>query len=435
MIRCAHTVVLATLVVALASPSFGLSLEDEVRIGREVMADVRHFGLTADPSLDEVGKRLSEVVERQELPWRFWVIEGMESYNAFAAPGGPVFITRKYYEKLSVDEVAFVIGHEMGHINLHHYERKLERHRKADLGHLLLNVLTKGNATWRTASDIGATAYLTHYSRALEKEADLTGYEYAQEAGYDARLAVTALAKLGEQPDLHPWIVNLYSTHPLITSREDRLAALGGEEPEDMELPEPNPAHTRDLARGLQPLDPPAPIAVRILAPEGGRWENRWRKNFTKHLHLRLIPLGFNIAGDDIMYKPDIGDPLAAARSRDARYLLLVTVHEMASETTGETQLRGTPVRAAIDVAAALISCEEGAQLWSTRFCETRESFDVLPVDREILHTDTCLGGLAEKVAADIAVGCATAAGAIPANSKEPESAMYDAATDASEVD
>jgi len=225
MIRCAYTVLLATLVVALASPSFGLSLEDEVRIGREVTADVRHFGLTADPSLDEVGKRLSEVVERQELPWRFWVIEGMKSYNAFAAPGGAVFITRKYYEKLSVDEVAFVIGHEMGHINRHHYERKLKRSRRANVGHLLLNVLTKGNATWRTASDIGATAYLTHYSRALEKEADLAGYEYAQEAGYNAYLAVSALSKLGEQPDLHPWIVNLYSTHPVITSREDRLAA------------------------------------------------------------------------------------------------------------------------------------------------------------------------------------------------------------------
>lgn len=431
MIRRAHTVLLATVVVALASPSFGLSLEDEVRIGREVTADVRHFGLTADPSLDEVGKRLSEVVERQELPWRFWVIEDMEGYNAFAAPGGAVFITRKYYEKLSVDEAAFVIGHEMGHINRHHYERKLKRSRRANVGHLLLNVLTKGNATWRTASDIGATAYLTHYSRALEKEADLAGYEYAQEAGYNARLAVSALSKLGEQPDLHPWIVNLYSTHPVITSREDRLAALGDEELEEIELPEPDPAHRRDLTRGLQPLDPPAPIAVRILAPEGGRWENRWRKNFTKHLHLHLIPLGFNIAGDDLMYKPDIGDPLAAARSRDARYLLLVTVYEMASEATGEPQLGGTPVQATIDVEPAAMSCEDGARLWSARFSEEREGLDVLPVDPETLYTDTCLGALAEKVAGDIAVGCATAAGARPVDSGEP----HDDAGDAREVD
>jgi hypothetical protein len=290
--------------------------------------------------------------------------------------------------------------------------------------------LIKGEATaLRTATDIGATAYMTHYSRALEKEADLAGYRYAEAAGYDARLAVTALSKLGEQEDLHPWIVNIWSTHPILSSREDRLAAMGGEEPEEIEIPGPSPGHKRDLTGGLRPFDPPVPIAVRILAPEGGRWENRWRKNFTKHLHLRLEPLGFAIAGDDLMYKPDIGDPVEAARSRNARYLLLVTVHEMESVETGEDELAGAPVRANIDVLSQLMDVDDASQVWGERMRAEMEGIDILPVDAVMLHTDTSLGALVEETAGQVALGCAAAAGAAPVDDEET------AASDSTDID
>jgi hypothetical protein len=353
-------------------------------------------------------------MKRDDLPWRFWVVESLSGHNAFAAPGGFVFITRTYYEKLNDDEAAFVLAHEMAHIDLRHHERHSKRVQQANLGGLLLNVLTKGRGAWGTAVDLGSTAYVTHYSRALEKEADFAGYDYANAAGFDARAAVTALSKLGEQPDLHPWIANIYSTHPLLSSREDRLAALGGEEPEDLPAPEPSGSHTRDLTGGLEPLDPPARIAVRILAPEGGRWEHPWRRNFTKHLHRRLIPLEFEIAGDDLMYKPDIGDPVEAARSRDARYLVLVTVHRMESAELGPPELEGTPVEAGVDVAARLVRVEDGSELWAERFAATKDGRDVLPPGREILYTDTCVGALAEEAAGEIAIGCAAAAGAVP---------------------
>jgi Zn-dependent protease with chaperone function len=429
--RFARVLVSIVSVAAAVSPAWALSIEEEVRLGRRAMEDVRSLRLTPDPALSAIGERLSSVVERQDLPWRFWVIEDMNSFNAFAAPGGIVFITRTYYEKLSEDEAAFVIGHEMGHVDLHHFHRTLKRQQKATIGHVLLNLLIKGSATTlRTATDIGATAYMTHYSRALEKEADFAGYRYAEAAGYNARMAVTALSKLGEQPHIHPWIVNIYSTHPILSSREDRLAAMGGEEPDDIEIPGPSPDHTRDLAAGLAPFDPPVPIAVRILAPEGGRWEHRWRKNFTKHLHLRLTPLGFSIAADDIMYKPDIGDPLEAARSRDARYLLLVTVHAMESVDTGEAQLEGTPVQASIGVEAALIGADDAAEVWGERMAAERTGVDVLPVDPEILYTDTCVGALAEQVAGQIAIECARSAGAQPAGAETPAQSV-DAGTEA----
>ena len=413
MKRSAYIPVFA-LLLALASSAWAISVEEEVRVGRQVMAELRSLNLTADPALADIGQRLSQVVTRTELPWTFWVIEDWRTYNAFAAPGGFVFITRTYFEKLSEDEAAFVVGHEMAHVDLNHYQRNVKRSREANIGHALLNVLIGGSASgaWRTATDLGATAYMTHYSRALEKEADFAGYGFAEAAGYDARLAVTALSKLGEQPELHPWIVNIYGTHPLMTSREDRLAAFGDEEPEAIEIPPASPRHTRDLAQGLEPLDPEARIAGRILAPSGGRWENSWRKNFTKRLHLRLTPLGFVIAGDDLMYKPDIGDPIEAARSRQADYLLLVTVGDMSNTEAGAADFTGSPVQAAVAVEAEVLAVSDGSRLWTARLSENAAGRDALPVDDTILHPDTCLGALVEKVAAEIAFGCAAAAGA-----------------------
>ncbi len=392
------------------------------------------MGLRTDPSLDRIGRRLSEVVKRKDLPWRFWVIEDWHTYNAFAAPGGFVFITRIYYEKLNDDEAAFVLGHEMAHVDLSHYERQLRRARRADLGHLLLNVIV-GGSDWTIATDIGATAYMTHYSRGLEREADLTGYRYAQAAGFNADLAVTALSKLGEKPDMPPWLANVWGTHPLLSSREDRLAAMGGKEPKEITAPEPSPAHKRDLTDGLEPFDPKIPIAVRILATDGKRWENPWRKDFTQRLHLRLTPHGFSIAGDDLMYKSDIGDPVEAARSRNAKYLLLIIVTEMSSVDVGKERapaqdhtstpkepstIAGTPVNANVKLLGRLLLVADGSVVWEQSFSQQRNCADILPIDNEILYTDTCLGSMVDDIAGQIGQACAKAAGAEPAKTKEP---------------
>ena len=413
--RWATALLVGLIGVAAISWGWALPLEQEVSFGKQVMEEVRPYGLTADSSLETIGRRLAGVAERSELPWRFWVIEQMKGYNAFAAPGGFLFITRAYYEKLDENEAAFVIGHEMAHVDLRHFEKEMTRRRRADLGHLLVGILTQGEGTWSTAADLGATAYLTHYSRVLEKQADLAGYRYAEAAGYDARAAVSALAKLGEQPNLHPWVVSLFSTHPLLSSREERLAALGGEEPADAAPPEPSPAHRRDLTGGLQPFETPVPIAVRILAPDGRRWEERWRRDFTKRLHLRLVPLGFSIAGDVVMYLRDIADPVEVARSRGARFVLLVTVHKMQSTSTARPELAGTPVQASIDVAARLVDVEQNAPVWEESFADERAGVDVLPADPVLLYSDTCIGALAEDVAGKIALASAKAAGARPA--------------------
>lgn len=402
---------LGVVLVAVSAPAWALGPKEEARLGKQVFQEVRPLGLTRDPSLNEIGVRLAKTMARQDLPWAFWVVEGMKEYNAFAAPGGYVFISRPYYAKLNRDEAAFVIAHEMAHLDLKHHERQMRRSQRANLGNLLLRVLTDSSVIG-TAADIGATAYMTHYSRVLEREADFAGYRHAEEAGYNSRAAVSALSKLGANKQVHPWIQNVYATHPVLSSREDRLTAMGGKEPEEAPPPPPSPTHS--LAAGLKPFDPPVPIAVRLLQPEGGRWEHGWRKSFTKLLHLRLTPFGFKIAGDDLMYKPDIGDPLAAARSRQARYLLLVTVKEMQSEVTGTGTPTGTPVKAVAGISAQLLDVDTGTEVWSGRFAQQAEGADLLPTDPDTLYTDTTVGTLAWKAAGEFALAAAKAVGAKP---------------------
>jgi len=104
--RWAMVCMLAAL--SLVMPAWGLSVEDELAVGKSIMSDVRPFGLTTDPSLELIGNRLAAATTRRGLPWRFWVIEGLHYCDAFAAPGGLVFITRPYFEKLGDDETRSV---------------------------------------------------------------------------------------------------------------------------------------------------------------------------------------------------------------------------------------------------------------------------------------------------------------------------------------
>ena len=77
--RHSASILASTLLLVLASCAWAVSVEDEVRVGRRVMAEMRSLNLTADPALAEIGQRLSQVVDRTELPWRFWVIEDWPS--------------------------------------------------------------------------------------------------------------------------------------------------------------------------------------------------------------------------------------------------------------------------------------------------------------------------------------------------------------------
>ena len=370
--------------------AWGLSPQEEIKLGKSVMAELRPLGLTRAACLDQVGAALAAQVKRKELPWNFWVVENAKDLNALAAPGGFVFLTRPYYKLLNDDELAFVVGHEMTHIDKRHYELERKRVQKAQLGSLLLDILIGSSGArrgWGTAVDLGSTAYYTRYSRKLEREADIGGFHLAQAAGYDARAAVTALSKLGEGKEPPKFIADIFATHPLLSSRKERLEVLGesasataaadksesgepsspkatkaeGGAPQGEKAAPPRSASSGQ-ARTPCPRHQEAPlpaaagpalaISLRLEGEDGERWRNPWRKDVVAILSQELERTGqFQVKGTAFVHSDAYqrkAPELEVLRNRfGVERLLVVTVKSLesadATSRSGEaSSLRST---------------------------------------------------------------------------------------------
>ncbi len=188
-----------------------VSAEEEAKIGREQHPQVlAEFGGAYDnPKLKAYVQKLGEtLVARSELagqPFTFTVINS-DIYNAFALPGGYVYVTRGLLALMSSEaELASVLGHEIGHVTARHTAERMSRATAANIFTSILGigvaVLTgsgdAGNAVGQAAGG-GAAVWLAGFSREQEFEADKLGVRYMAADGYDPREAADMLAKLGE---------------------------------------------------------------------------------------------------------------------------------------------------------------------------------------------------------------------------------------------
>jgi beta-barrel assembly-enhancing protease len=164
----------------------------------------------AQKVVEDIGGRLMDAVKDPRRKFRFTVIESALA-NAFALPGGFVFITGALLElcRNDRDEIAFFLGHEMAHILKGHAKDHMTANtmlnavmaRLPAAGQMLRQVISKG------------------YSRTLELEADLDGARLAAAAGFDARASRNALKHLEQvSPDISG-LSEYLSSHPPITER------------------------------------------------------------------------------------------------------------------------------------------------------------------------------------------------------------------------
>jgi Zn-dependent protease with chaperone function len=193
----------------------------EHAVGRDLAADfIRHLRMDPDPDiaqgLNDIGGRLAECFT-QNHRFTFRAIQGGEP-NAFALPGGYVFITRPLLELCgySADEIAFVLGHEMGHIVCRHAIERLMA------GSMIQTGLSRVPAAGVLVQVV--TSLLQQgYSQDQELEADHMGVRLAHFAGFDASASVRALTRLGVLPP-ELWLGSSYfSSHPPVNVRIDRL--------------------------------------------------------------------------------------------------------------------------------------------------------------------------------------------------------------------
>lgn len=177
--------------------------------------------------VNKVGFWVASQSERAALPWRFVVLDS-DAVDAFAAPGGYVFVTRGLLLSLHNEaELAGVLGHEISHVVMRHHLHALQKAARLDLGKDAVDVAMelRGQNSKLFDSVTGASKDL--YSRGLDKddeyEADRRGVVLAARAGYDPYAFVSVLQTLDSFDPESNAVELLLATHP---TPDDRIQAL-----------------------------------------------------------------------------------------------------------------------------------------------------------------------------------------------------------------
>ncbi len=190
-----------------------MSEADEIREGAKAHQEVlKEYGVLKNDRVqnyvNDIGQRLAKISQRSQLKWTFTVLDSPE-INAFALPGGYVYITRGIMAYLDSEaDLAGVIGHEIGHVTARHGAQRATRQQDAALGVLLGNVLgavldAKGGGgigqQIGQATQAVAAGNIARYGREQELQADGLGAEYLSRVNYDPRNMIDVIRVLKDQ--------------------------------------------------------------------------------------------------------------------------------------------------------------------------------------------------------------------------------------------
>ena len=208
----------------------GYSEEEEIAIGREIAGNLLGAApLVKDPQLQKyvnnVGRWVASQSERPDLAWHFGVIESKD-INAFAAPGGYIFVTRGLYRLLDNEaELAGVLAHEIGHVIRKHHLKILQQSQLVDLGGKLLAKQAGDDEKIHNLIGSGAEIVSRSLDKNAEFEADRIAVVLAARAGYDAFGLPEVLQEIGHSAAGDSGSVALlFKTHP---HPDERLTRLG----------------------------------------------------------------------------------------------------------------------------------------------------------------------------------------------------------------
>jgi predicted Zn-dependent protease len=209
-----------------------MSEQQEIAIGRENDLEVRRaMGLYDDRALQEyvstIGMRLAQGSERPDLPWHFSIVD-VPAINAFALPGGYIYITRGILPFLENEsQLAGVLGHEVGHVTARHASQQYSRTTGAGLGLLLGSIFVPAVRPLGQLAESTAGVLFLKYGRDDELQADQLGVRYASRGGWDPSgipAMLTTLGRLDEASD-NKGVPNWLSTHPAPENRVERVQA------------------------------------------------------------------------------------------------------------------------------------------------------------------------------------------------------------------
>ena len=237
------------------------SESQEIDLGKQTDAEVAAtYGVYDDAALaayvSKLGLALAAKTQRPNLPYRFAVLDS-PVVNAFAVPGGAVYVTRGILAMMSSEaEMAAVLGHEIGHVNARHSMSQMSKAQIAQIGLVAGSVISKKFAKYAGLAGAGLQVLFLKYSRDNENQADALGVDYSRAGGYNpADMAVTfvALQRMGDLSGGSS-LPGFLSTHPLTADRIKNVQTML--KPEDQGLarrPEPYLRTVENVVYGEDP--------------------------------------------------------------------------------------------------------------------------------------------------------------------------------------
>jgi predicted Zn-dependent protease len=212
-----------------------VSTQQEVQMGQQEAQQIStQLPMLQDASVNayvnELGNRIAKLTPRGDLDWHFAVVN-TDVVNAFALPGGYVYVNRGILEHASnMSELAGVMGHEIEHVVLRHSVKQMQQEQGANVGLAIACALTSvcNNQLAATVVNVGGTAYFAKFSREDEVQADDGGFQNVVRAGINPRGMLTFFQKLlaeeqasGGSAATAPW----FADHP---GTQDRIEDIQG---------------------------------------------------------------------------------------------------------------------------------------------------------------------------------------------------------------
>jgi beta-barrel assembly-enhancing protease len=216
------------------------SPQQDVEVGEQVAPDAERQlrmlnNSRVDTYVNDLGRRLAAKATGEKYPYRFKVVND-RAVNAFALPGGPIYVNRGVIEAAATEaQLAGVIAHEAAHVALRHGTNQASKASAAQLPLAILGGMIGSDSTKTALAQLGASfavnSILLKYSRTAESQADVLGTQILFDTGYDPR-AMAQFFEILEAQQRDKGQVEFFSNHPSPDNRIERVneevTALGG---------------------------------------------------------------------------------------------------------------------------------------------------------------------------------------------------------------
>jgi predicted Zn-dependent protease len=226
--------ILIGLAFAATSTGCAISTQQEVQMGTDYSQQINsQLPIVRDPEvaryINVLGDSIAKLADDRSLDWQFFVVNASE-VNAFAVPGGYIYVNRGLIERAQrMDQLAGVLGHEIGHVIRRHSVHQMEKAQGANVGVTLACVLTNicNSQAASAAINVGGGALFAKFSRDDENQADAEGVKNVVRAGIDPHgIPEMFRILLDERASSPSSVSSWFATHPLEEDRIKQTEAL-----------------------------------------------------------------------------------------------------------------------------------------------------------------------------------------------------------------